>query len=206
MFEKPAVSRVLLVSLLCLGACVSVPGCSIVRGGGGSRIATQASHDGTGSELPLNALRAVFVPGQAAIADAYLTDLPPAALEGAVDLSQVQGVLVHAHVLTQPKAGRTPIATSATTASVRLIIVSNGQAGLYAGGGFGDFDVDAKTLTGSLRGASMRLVRATKGFQDVLGPSALTLQVNAKADEPASMQANNAITALIDAMEPVVAD
>lgn len=184
----------------CLCAASVLPACSLVRSGP-ERISTQASHDGKRAELSLEGMREVFVPAKAAIADAYLTTLPQAAFEPNADLSAMSGVLVHAHVLTQPKAGRTPIATTATTTTLRLLVLSNGQAGLYAGGGFADFDVDGASLRGRVRGASMRLVRATAGFADVLGPSTLTVDVSASEDAATSAAAEKVLVAAIDAME-----
>jgi hypothetical protein len=175
--------------------------CGLVRGQGSNTIATQASHEGVAGSLALQGLRSVFVRGEAAIADAYLTSLPEAALRGEVDLAGVSGVLLHAHVLTQPKAGRTPIATSATTTTLRLLVVSGGEAGLYAGGGFADFDVEAGSLRGAVRDASMRLVRATPGFVDALGPSALTLRIDAKEDEASSAEAERVFVVVMERME-----
>lgn len=187
-------------------ALLTLPACSLVRSGS-QQVATQASHDGKLTSLSLEDLRGVFTPGKAAIADAYFTNLPEAALSGEANLSQASGVMLHAHILTQPKAGRTPIATTATTTTLRLLIVSNGQAGLYAGGGFADFDVDGEgeksQLSGRIRSATLRLVRATQGFSDVLGPCTLTINADAKNNPAQCAAADRAITALIDAMEEI---
>ncbi len=200
MLPRTPHARLLLALLL---ACLPLTGtgCAWLGGSRESAIATQASHDGTAGTLPLTNLRAVFVPASAAIADAYLTNIDPSALQGEQDLASVQGVLLHAHVLTQPRAGRTPIATTATTTTLRLLVLANGQAGLYAGGGFADFDLNGPRLTGTIRGASLRLVRATPGFVDALGPSTLTIRVNAAEDAQTSQAADRVLVVTADAMQ-----
>lgn len=108
-------------------------------------------------------------------ADAYLTDLPPALWNPDADFRGVSATIIHLHTFIEPRAGRTPIADGASNMTVRYLVLSNGQVGLYGGGGFlwRSGDPGDSTFGGELRGASLKLLRATPGFHDLLGPCEL---------------------------------
>lgn len=117
-------------------------------------------------------------------ADFFLTDLPEELWTPDADFRNVSAILVHVHTFIEPRPGRTPIADGASNVTVRYLVVSRGTLGLYGGGGFlwrsgepGDANAG-----GELRGASMKLVRSTPGFQDVLGPCELHGTFSARKD------------------------
>ncbi len=106
--------------------------------------------------------------------DVFLTDLPIDRLLNPTDgLGDLSGSIVHVHLFLMPKAGRTPIDTSACNSTVRHMIVAQGAAGLYGGGGFlyPSSDADEATFSATLEDASLRLIRQSTGFADRLGPA-----------------------------------
>lgn len=180
----------------------TLPACSTLLGGAASPTLQSAV---TGDRMPLTLPTQVFVQDKAGIADIYLTDLPVADL-ASKDLSQLSGTIIHMHVFTIPSAGDTPIATTATTSTARVVILANGQAGVYAGGGFfaaSDDDASGKTFAGSLRQATLYLRHATAGFDDRLGPSELSLRTSARRDEQAAATLAAAIDAVVNAAQIV---
>ncbi|MCB9845226.1 MAG: hypothetical protein H6811_04475 [Phycisphaeraceae bacterium] len=115
-------------------------------------------------------------------ADLYFTDLERDALRG--DLKSLTGELVHVHLFVEPKAGKTPIQSTAVNAAVTHIVMVSGEAGVYSGGGFlstagtpGD-----GSLGGTMSGGTLRLERATPGFADLLGASRLDASLSAPLD------------------------
>lgn len=136
---------------------------------GRTRLRSVSTGDTLAPALPLR----VFDVGESGVCDFYLTDLPEPLLRSGGDLTTINGVVVHVHLFTQPKAGKTPIAGSATTATIRVLILSGGQAGIYAGGSFGRVQgspAKDATVAASLKGGTLYLVRATDAFADALGP------------------------------------
>jgi hypothetical protein len=92
------------------------------------------------------------------------------------------GRFLHIEVLWRPKAGRTPVEPSSTNLSIRFVVVSNGEVGVYIGGGFAWIDGgkpadDAIGL--EITGASVSLVDKTPGFVDLLSPATLVGELGA---------------------------
>src|SRR5688572_17653484 len=48
----------------------------------------------------------------------------------------VSGQILHVELLWRPKPGATPVESTATNATVRHVIFSNGEVGIYGGAGF----------------------------------------------------------------------
>ena len=46
------------------------------------------------------------------------------------------GRFLHIEILWRPRPGRTPIEASSTNLSIRFVVVSHGEVGVYVGGGF----------------------------------------------------------------------
>jgi hypothetical protein len=134
-----------------------------------------------------------------------MTDIDPAALRSG-ELARVTGTIVHVNVFTQPLAGRTPIASEATTATMRVLIVNDGQAGFYSGGAFarvsGEPAKDAN-ISASISGGTLMLTHATKGFSDQLGPSLVRTGLRAKRDDELARVLSRALHAVSGACEPV---
>lgn len=132
----------------------------------------------------------VLVGTDAATADFYFTDLPPELWRPDADLSGVSGTLVHMHLFLPPAAGKLPMGENASNLTVRYIVIAGGEVGVYAGGGF--FYLRGSPMDrhagGSIRGASMRLVRATPRFRDILGAARFSGSFDAtKQDEAATV-------------------
>jgi hypothetical protein len=92
------------------------------------------------------------------------------------------GRFLHIEVLWRPKAGRTPVEPSSTNLSIRFVVVSNGEVGVYIGGGFAWIDggKPADEAIGlDITGASVSLVDKTPGFVDLLSPAILVGELGA---------------------------
>eukprot|EP00913_Durusdinium_trenchii_P006007 g5619.t1 len=117
----------------------------------------------------------------------------------------ISGQMVHVHMFVRPKPGRTPIQQTAISATVRHLIIANGQVGMYTGAGFmfpsgtpGD-----KIFGGSITRADLRLERATPGFTDRLGPAEMTISFGARNDPQLSDELHRRIELLALAAQPV---
>jgi hypothetical protein len=128
------------------------------------------------TQLTVTYPTSVFTTSDAATGDFYLTDLPPELWRPDADLTGASGTLVHLHMFLPPAAGRAPMGVSASNLTIRYIIISNGEVGVYAGGGFLYLKGLLKSTTagGNFTNASMCLVRASDNFRDLLGASLLT--------------------------------
>ncbi len=92
------------------------------------------------------------------------------------------GRILHIEVLWRPRAGRTPVEPSSTNLSIRFVVVSNGEVGVYIGGGFAWIDggKPADEAIGlEITGASVSLVDKTPGFVDLLSPAILVGELGA---------------------------
>lgn len=142
-----------------------------------------------------------YVSTDANSADVYLTDLPQETLDPGADLSHTAGNLIHLHLFINPEAGRTPIDPTACTVTIRHIVLANGEVGVYGGGGFlnpsgtpGD-----SSISGTVRRATVRLVAASPGFHDLLGPSELTVGFGAKKDPALAKRLETRLRSLLPA-------
>jgi hypothetical protein len=94
------------------------------------------------------------------------------------------GQILHIELLWIPRAGSTPIEVTATNASLRYVIISGGEVGVYGGAGFvkprgrpGD-----RAMSLSLREASLRLLHSSDGFVDLLTPALASGSLIAELD------------------------
>lgn len=159
----------------------------------------------------------------ASAADIYLTDLPVSRLADRDDpLSDVTGTLIHIHLFLIPQAGSTPIDPTACTAAVRQFVFAGADAapkptaerrageaepppaiGVYAGGAFvtpSDDKPGKPTLSGTVRGGTLRLVQVTPGFVDALGPSTLRGTFVARNDDAAGRAIGERLVGLVGVM------
>lgn len=172
--------------------CGSKPGLTLQSVDSGTRFV---------SELPA----AVYRFRDRNTADVYLTDLPREALDPEADIFGVSGQLVHIHLFVTPAAGDTPIDDTACSASIRHVVISQGQVGVYAGGGFllpGDKPGEPQ-FSGKINGATLRLVSSSKGFVDRLGAVEMAGVVKAPLNEPMSAALADRLRTLIELTEPV---
>jgi hypothetical protein len=123
---------------------------------------------------------AVYLVGEAN-ASIYLSEME---LEEFATPQTLNGQLVHVDLLWRPIAGHTPLDESATNASVKQVIFSNGQVGVYGGAGMADpgKKVGAKSMTVSLREATLTLLESTPGFNDLLSPAEMTGKFTCRLD------------------------
>jgi hypothetical protein len=111
----------------------------------------------------------------------FLSDVP---LDDLLSGHVPDGQVLHVELLWRPRAGQTPMDAAATNASVRHIVFSGGEVGVYGGAGFvlpAGAPGDA-TLPLDLRDATMQLLHATPGFVDRLSPARLSGTFNATLD------------------------
>ncbi len=155
-----------------LGGCVS---------GGEVRLRSVAHPDRVVSPpLPT----AVVIRRDTRSVDVYLTDFSRRDLDPLADLSLVSGHIVHIHMFLQPAAGRTPIDSAATNATIRHMIVARGAVGIYEGAGFilPRLDAGQDTFSARIREASLRLMRRDEAFSDPLGAATFDASIRATED------------------------
>jgi hypothetical protein len=131
---------------------------------------------------------AVFLSTDNNTADIYLTDLPADAFTSPGELRDRSGSIVHIHLFFVSRWGKTPVDAAACNFAVRHAVVTGGRAaGVYAGGGFlFSEEPHGSRFTGSVRDATVRLLRADPSFADRLGSGgAATVSgaVNARRDD-----------------------
>lgn len=161
------------LAFLLLSAAAS--GCSVDAGG---RV------DATGSGDTAVRLVSEFRNGTYAVEPAMTTvvfsDIP---YEDLADGSARDGRFLHIEVLWRPRPGRTPIEASSTNLTIRFVVVSEGEVGVYAGGGFGWIDGGTDTddaLGIEITGSSLSLIDKTPGFVDLLSPAEMTGTLGAR--------------------------
>lgn len=182
-----AALRTVALSALAAGLCL-LPACASVENWFTSSGSISTVSVITGKYIEGDLPTAVYTMPDEFTADVYLTNLPISRLSDTNDtLADLTGTVVHIHVFLVPAAGKTPIAQHAVNASVRQLVVSNGQAGIYSGGGFVFTDEPGdSSYAASVRDSSMRLTVASPGFVDQLGQANLTGGFNANLDEKAA--------------------
>lgn len=154
------------------------------------------------------------LPNRAAIvadentADVYLTDLSDETLDllarGEAG-REVSGTLVHVHIFLNPKPGKTPIESTAASATIRTVILARGQIGVYDGAGFmlPGRSLKKGSASGSVSNAQTRLTRSTGGFEDLLGAASLDLTFGTRGDEAQATRIGRVVRSLSAAAEPV---
>ncbi len=207
--HKPtaALAPVLLAPAIFIAA-ILMTGCSGFQGGGSGGSSTLASEI---NEIMFKASLSTraYTHQDKNTADIYLTDLSDADLtnffENDADWSQISGSMVHVHLFLNPKPGKTPIEPTAANATVRYIIITKGQIGVYDGAGFilPSKKIGKKSLSGSFKGAPTRLTRKTPGFNDILAIARMDLSFSAKLDPVMADELKARINALASAADPI---
>lgn len=110
--------------------------------------------------------------------------------EQLADSTDLNGYVLHVELLWVPKAGKTAVDPEATNTSIRLVIFSGKEVGVYGGGGFAwpkgtagedEFGVD-------IVGSNVTLIAATEGFVDMLSPAQVTGRLRSRLDESRTRQ------------------
>ena len=107
--------------------------------------------------------------------------------------------VLHVQLLWDPVAGRTPMESSATNASIRYVVIANGEVGVYSGAGFALYsgNLTDKRVTLTLRDASLQLQEATAGFNDLLSPAHMTGTITATRDNDKARQMHRAASQIV---------
>lgn len=169
-------------------AAASVSGCTVLGIGAGTSALRVDSLD-TGVFLAPDAVTRVYAAGDRNTADVILSDIPLeqlASLGGSIE--GVTGSVLHLHMFLTPRAGRTPIEFSASNCTATLIVVADGQAGFYRGGGFmlPSDSPGEKSFSARVAQVTLRPGVATAGFEDLLGHAELSGRVSARRDDAAA--------------------
>jgi hypothetical protein len=126
----------------------------------------------------------------------FLSSVP---LEDLQDKELLNGIVLHAQLLWQPKPGSTPVDPTATNVTLRLLLVTDGEVGLYGGAGFawpsGDLDDGPASL--EIVGSSMTLLDSTDGFRDLLSPVLLLGYTQAPLNSVEALRFRQAASQLV---------
>ncbi|HYD00672.1 MAG TPA: hypothetical protein VEB22_05545 [Phycisphaerales bacterium] len=176
-----------LLSIASLMVCPLLASCGGVKLWGGPSADISATSSSTGAALRPKFTTAVYRAADASTVDVYLTDLPLGRLrDGADSLDGLSGSIVHVALFLQPSAGKTPIDPTACSGAVRQLVFADGAMGMYGGGAFITTASPGKeSLSGSVRGGTVRLTRASADFNDLLGPATLEGKFTARYDDAA---------------------
>ncbi len=164
----------------CLAAIASAalafaPGCGIDMGGRVDAVGAGDTAARLASEFPGGTF--AIEPAQTTV---VFSDIP---YEDLARGTARNGRFLHIEVLWRPRPGRTPIEASSTNLTLRFVVVSEGEVGVYAGGGFGWIDggTDADEELGiEITGSSLSLIDKTPGFVDLLSPAEMTGTLGAR--------------------------
>lgn len=141
----------------------------------------------------------------ASTADLYFTDLGEESLRVGAPLDGVSGTIVHIHLFAIPKAGKTPIDRTASTATVRTLVIAQGHIGVYGGGGFmmPSGTPGGRTFGGSIAAASIRLTGTTPGFEDRIGAGEFSASVAAPLDDATARRVAARLEELVRYTSPI---
>lgn len=166
---RPASSAVASVLLLASAGCTFTPGGSVETVGSGDTAVRLVSEFANGTYSIESAQTTVV-----------FSDIP---YEDLATGTATDGRFLHIEILWRPRPGRTPIEASSTNLSIRFVVVSHGEVGVYVGGGFawitGGKPADTE-LELDITGASVSLVDKTPGFVDLLSPATLVGELGAQ--------------------------
>lgn len=167
-----------------------IGGCAALGGGGSSAQIASVEH---GATLAPVWKTAIYASPDDNTADVILSDLDLdqllAVAEGREPHAGVEASILRVRMFLHPRAGRTPIDDTASNAAATLLVLARGEWGVYGGGGFmlPSDRSGAKSISGTVRDATLRLTGATTGFDDLLGASDLSGRITAtRNDAPAA--------------------
>ena len=166
---RSASTAVAAVLLLTSAGCSFTPGGSVETVGSGDTAVRLVSEFANGTYSIESAQTTVV-----------FSDIP---YEELAKGTATDGRFLHIEILWRPRPGRTPIESSSTNLSIRFVVVSHGEVGVYVGGGFawitGGKPADTE-LELDITGASVSLVDKTPGFVDLLSPATLVGELGAQ--------------------------
>lgn len=186
--------RIDLRGFACAALLIATTGCAS-RVGGDGVLRTRSLGDAP-VELSARFSTRVYAHDRYGDTKMLLMDVP---LEDVLAGAVRDGQLLHLEMLYLPKAGETPMDHSATNASIRHIVISDGEVGIYAGAGFAmpRGKPGAESLTFEVRDVTLRLVEATDGFVDPLTPARMTGAITATLDNDAARRMHYAMSQFV---------
>lgn len=154
-----------------------------------------------------------YIPRDNNTADVYFSDIPSERLLDPNDsLADAVGSIVHIHIFLVPMAGSTPIDPTACNVTVRHFVLAGPRGpqgklpavGVYGGGGFllPDDTPGARSFSGDLFDATLKLTHATPGFVDRLGAARMSGQFEARRDDALSKGLGQRLDQLMSTAEP----
>ena len=166
MIERRWVYRTWLVVAVLAGACTPDRGGDVRLAALGAKrlVLEQSLHEGVFANL--DSEHGFW------LSDVSLDTLAQGASGQQVD----HAIVLHAQLVWRPEPGLTPITPTATNTVLRVMVVSKGEVGIYAGAGFARpvGDLDATSVELDIRGGVLTLVDSTPGFHDLLSPTDVT--------------------------------
>lgn len=112
----------------------------------------------------------------------FFGDVPLSALlEHGSERPLRNAVFVHVQLIWKPKPGMTPVDATATNAVTRVLIVSEGEVGLYGGAGFANLEGEPgeQEIALEIEGGTLTLLERTAGFNDLLSPAEFSAELRA---------------------------
>ena len=183
--------------------CVAGAGCGTIPIGliSGTEFASATTDRVLRPEFPTR----VFVSDGVNTADLYLTDLEEDVLDDPARLAASTGQILHVHMFLRPKPGSTPIEETAITVTARYIVLSDGRAGVYAGGGFllPSGGPGSSRFGGWMSDATLRIVGKTEGFEDLIRSGVLDLRERGRNDPETSALIGRAADRVALSVDPV---
>lgn len=171
-------------------------GCTNLTGSGALQVESLGANPGL---LPGQFSTAVYAENDNNVASFYLCDVP---VEDLLRGKLKEGQIVHIELLWIPKPGRTPLDQSAANISVRHVIVTDGEFGVYGGAGFAipDSKMGSTKVSVSIPEASLTLLESSTGFSDRLGPGRMSGTFTAVLDERLTRRIGLAASQLVTDM------
>ena len=148
-----------------LGACLTT-GCSVSSVPKARLTGTSLAADPTSLTLDLSHGCYADQPAELSffLSDRTLEELTEGEVENAM--------LTHAQLLWSPMPGSTPVDPTATNVVIRVVLLTDGELGIYGGAGFAwPSGTPGKTaMQLELVGSTLTLLHSTEGFRDLLSP------------------------------------
>ncbi len=118
--------------------------------------------------------------------DIWMTDIPMDQIQNGNILN---GQIIHLQVLWTPVAGKTPLASTSTNLAIEHIIISNGNVGIYGGGGYcwkyGNPEDGMHLL---IEDATIAIHEQSADFADLLTPATMNGSVRSIPDTTLAKQ------------------
>ena len=112
--------------------------------------------------------------------DIWMTDIPADQLRSGII---TQGQIIHLQILWIPTAGKTPLASTSTNLAIEHIIVTDGEVGVYGGGGYCWPKGSPETgLNIVVEEATIAIQERSPRFADLLTPATMEGRVHSNPD------------------------